>query len=799
MYRYWPEAPRAACGLAVAALLALFPPAGAAAPGDGHRRQLLDAYCTACHNERLRTAGLVLERAAVDAAEVAADAAVWEKVLRKVGGGQMPPPGRPRPGAGDLERFTRELAAALDAAAAAAPDPGRPAVHRLNRTEYAGAVRDLLALEIDVRALLPPDDSGFGFDNNADVLTVSPALLDRYLAAAAKIARLAVGDPALRPVSAQYDAPRRVRQDERMSEDLPFGTRGGLAVRHTFPLDGEYRIKVRLGRVGEYGIAGLDRGDRIEIRLDRELLGTFTVGGVEELKGLTYDSQEPIPPDRPDLLRRKIYENTADERLEVRLPVRAGVRRVGAAFVRHAGVAEDVGRRRDGPSVGSLEILGPYAAAPPGRSPSRERIFVCRPASPAEETPCARKILSALARRAFRRPVTAADVDPLLRFHEAGRRGGTFDAGVRAALERLLVDPEFLFRIERDPDGLAPGTVYALSGVELASRLSFFLWGSIPDDALLAAAERGALADPAERERQVRRMLADPRASAMVRRFAGQWLLVRNVRFAEPDRALFPGFDGNLKEALARETELFIGDQFRQDRSVLDLLRADYTFVNGRLAEHYGIPDVYGGHFRRVALTDERRRGLLGHGSVLTVTSYPNRTSPVLRGKWVLETLLGAPPPPPPPDVPALDERSKTAPATVRERLERHRANPACASCHARMDPLGFALENFDPIGRWRDADGGVPIDASAALPDGSTVDGPAAFRRALLARSEAFVGNFTEKLMTYALGRGVEHYDAPAVRRIVREAAAADYRWSALVLGVVESAPFRMRRTPES
>ena len=794
---------RWAPGLAAAFLVivgaALPPPAGAAGSPAADRRQLLDTYCIACHNERLETAGLVLESTAVDAADIAANTTVWERVLRKVRGGQMPPAGRPRPAGAAAGRFASELASALDAIAAAAPDPGRPAVHRLNRTEYVNVIRDLLALEIDGRALLPADDSGFGFDNNADVLTMSPALLDRYLAAATKIGRLAIGDPLLRSASTRYDMPRGVRQAERTSEALPFGTRGGLSVRHTFPLDGEYLIRVRLRRDGDYGIAGLDRGDRLEIRLDRRRIRTFTVGGDEDLKGLTYDSQEPIPPDRPDLVRRKIYDNTADEGLAVRLPVPAGTRPVGVTFARYAGVTEEGGRSSRSPAVESVEILGPYAASPPADTPSRRRIFTCRPERPEEETPCAREILSALARRAFRRPVEAADVEALLGFHAAGRAAGTFDSGIQAALERLLVDPEFLFRVEHDPPGLAGGTVHALSDVEFASRLSFFLWSSMPDDELLAVAERGALGRPGVLEAQVRRLLADPRAAALVDNFASQWLLVRNVRFAEPDRALFPGFDGDLREALARETELFFHDQFRRDRSVLDLLRADYTFVNSRLAAHYGIPDVYGGHFRRVSLEDERRHGLLGHGSVLTVTSYPNRTSPVLRGKWVLENLLGAPPPPPPPDVPSLEEGSRATPTTVRERLEQHRANPVCASCHARMDPLGFALENFDPIGRWRDAEAGLPIDASADLPDGSTVDGPVAFRRALLERQEEFVGNFTEKLMTYALGRGVEHHDAPAVRAIVREAAATDHRWSDIVLGIVESVPFRMRKVPES
>ena len=769
-----------------------------AAEAETDRRQLLDTYCTTCHNESLRTAGLVLESEALDAGHVGANAEVWEKVLRKLKGGQMPPAGRRRPDADTVARFSRELANALDSAAAAAPDPGRPAVHRLNRTEYVNAIRDLLDLEIDGRALLPADDSGFGFDNNADVLAMSPALLNRYMAAATKIGRLAIGDPELRPVIVEYDIPRRVRQSERMSDLLPFGTRGGIAIRHIFPLDGEYVIKVLLGRVGEYGIAGLDRGDQIEIRLDREQLKVFTVGGNEELKGLTYDSQEPIPADRPDLLKRKIYESTADEGLEVRLPVKAGNRLVGVSFVKYSGVAEAGSRNSRGPSVGSVQILGPYEGTAPDDTPSRNRIFVCRPKTSEQEVLCATEILTTLARRAYRRPVVAADVDALLGFYEAGRLEGTFDKGIQVALERLLVDPEFLFRVERDPDGLAPGTVYALSDTEVASRLSFFLWSSIPDDELLEVAERGSLTDPDVLTQQVRRMLADPRALAMVNNFSSQWLLVRNVRFSEPDRALFPGFDGSLKNALARETELFFEDQFRRDRSVLDLLRADYTFVNSRLAEHYGIPNIYGSHFRRVTLADERRHGLLGQGSILTVTSRPNRTSPVLRGKWVLENLLGAPPPPPPPNVPPLEESSKAKPTTVRERLEQHRKNPVCASCHARMDPLGFALENFDPIGRWRDMDGDIPIDATAELPDGTTIDGPVAFRHALLARHEEFVGNFTEKLMTYALGRGVDYYDAPTVRRIVRETAPDDYKWSDIVLGVVNSVSFQMRRVPQ-
>lgn len=770
------------------------------------RRQLLNTYCTACHNSKLKTAGLVLE--SVDTAQVGANAQIWEKVLRKLQSGQMPPVGRPRPDKDTLDQFLRHLVAALDSAAAASPNPGRPAVHRLNRTEYVNVVRDLLDLEIDGRALLPADDSGFGFDNNADVLTMSPALLERYVAAATKISRLAVGDPEVGPVISRYQVSKLLRQEERMNELQPFGTRGGAAVRHTFALDGEYTVKIRLKRGGEI-ITGLDKGDKLEVRLDGEQIKLFTVGGVEEMKGITYVSGVSLPANRPDILKRYLYDTTADDGFEVRFPVKAGTRVVSVAFLADASVEEGAlgnsGEREPRswrsrwPGVEHIQISGPYNGTAPTDTPSHQRIFICHPSAPREEMPCAGNVLRALARRAYRRPVTDADIQGLLGFYEEGRRGGTFDKGIQFALERLLVDPEFLFRVERDPVGLKPGTVYELSDVELASRLSFFLWSRGPDEELLQVAERGKLRDPDLLARQVRRMLDDPRASSMVSNFSSQWLLVRNVRMHTPDVAMFPYFDDNLKEAFARETELFFDSQFREDRSVLDLLQADYTFVNSRLAELYGIPNVYGSHFRRVTVPDERRRGLLGHGSVLMVTSYPDRTSPVLRGKWILENLLGAPPPPPPPDVPALPQASQAKPTTVRQRLEQHRANAFCASCHARMDPLGFPLEHFDPIGQWRDVDNNVPIDAAAVLPDGTKVDGPVAFRNALLARGDQFVTNFVEKLLTYALGRGVEYYDAPAVRRIVRDSAARDHRWSDIVLGIVKSTPFRTRRASES
>jgi hypothetical protein len=767
------------------------------------RRDLLKTYCIACHNATLKTADLVLE--SVDAQEVGPAAALWEKVLRKVQSGQMPPAGRPRPDKEAATRFTRGLARALDHAAAADPNPGRPAVHRLNRTEYVGAIRALLDLEIDGRALLPPDDSGFGFDNNADVLSMSPALLERYMAAATKISRLALGDPAISAAITRYPVSRLLRQEERMGDALPFGTRGGIAVRHTFPLDGEYVVKIRMKRSDV--IIGLDRGDQLEVRLDGVRLQRLTLGGLEEMKGITYTSGVSLPPNRPDILKRYLYDTTADDGFEIRFAAKAGTRVVAVAFLKDSSVVEgalgssgdDRGPGRSNwPGVDHVQISGPYEGTAPTDTPSLRQIFVCRPSEPRQERPCASRILQTLARRAYRRPATGGDVETLLQFYEAGRREGSFERGIQVALERLLVDPDFIFRLERDPEGLKPGAVYRLPDVELASRLSFFLWSTIPDDELLTLAERGGLKDPGVLARQVRRMLADSRASAMVNNFSSQWLLVRNVRLHSPDVALFPQFDDNLREAFARETELFFESQFRDDRSVLDLLRADYTFVNNRLADLYGIPNVYGSHFRRVTLADEKRHGVLGHGSILTVTSYPDRTSPVLRGKWVLENLLGAPPPPPPPDVPALQASSKTRPTTVRQRLEEHRANPVCASCHARMDPLGFPLENFDAIGQWREAEHDVTIDAAAVLPDGSKVDGPVAFRRALLARHEEFVTNVAEKLLTYALGRGVEYYDAPAVRRIVSEASARDYRWSDIVLAIVNSVPFQMRRTPQ-
>ena len=765
-------------------------------------RVLLDRYCVACHNDRTRQAGVTLETINTDQiGQIAEEVEVWEKVVRKLRARAMPPSGRPRPDDSVYDTIASLLEMALDRAAAAHPNPGRVPIHRLNRVEYRNAVRDLLALDIDERALLPPDESGYGFDNIADVLAVSPVLLDRYMVAAEKVSRLALGDPSIRPGVENHSVPYTLWQDGRMSEELPFGSRGGLAVRHYFPLDGEYVIRMVLQRA--YGhIRGLGEPNDLELRLDRRRIAQFTVGGDGERAPWSA------------VARPSLYEQKADEGLEVRVSVKAGMRLVSAAFLDKRAVAEGVLEPRPGVSshaffrdrnaamaLDSIEISGPYNAEIPEDTASRRRVFVCYPTEATEEEPCAKEVLSTLARHAFRRPVVDDDIEPLVALYRKGRNKGSFETGIEFALRGILIDPEFLFRIERDPVSVAPATAYRLSDVELASRLSFFLWSSIPDDELLDLAADGTLKDPAILQQQVLRMLRDARSDALVSNFFGQWLLLRNMRTVAPDPDAFLDFDENLREAMKRETELFVESQLREDRSVLDLLRSDDTFLNERLARHYGIPNVYGNHFRRVTVDDDRRGGLLGQGSILTVTSYPNRTSPTKRGLWVLEHLLGAPPPPPPPDVPALPEDNQTDGGKVlstRDRLEAHRASPVCAGCHAPMDPLGFALENFDGIGAWRNAESGTPIDASATLPHGSPFEGLSGLRDVLLGQAERFAETVTEKLLTYALGRGLVYYDAPAVRTITKDAAANDYRWSSVILGIVESTPFQMRRSRE-
>ena len=764
--------------------------------GAEQQATLVKRYCVTCHNARLKTANLVLE--GLDPASVGGSAELWEKVLRKVSTGTMPPVGSPRPDATAAAAFTSWLDAELARAAAAHPRPGRKTAHRLNRTEYGNAIRDLLALDIDSRALLPVDDAGYGFDNIADVLSVSPGLLERYMTAARRISRLAVGDVDTKPSVQMYSAPKYFVQDDRVDEQLPFGSRGGIAIPHYFPLDGEYTVKIRLQRTWRDEIRGLGRGHTLDVRLDRARVTSFRIGGDGERAVWLPGQAVPNPSE---------YELNADTGLEVRFRAKAGRHVIGLSFPKQTVEEEGylrpnlpvtsfeyAGNREGNPAVDTVQVGGPYNPTGAGDTPSRRRIFTCRPGGALPEAACARQILGTVARRAFRRPVTAADVDRLMTAFETGRRNGRFDSGIEFALRRILVSPEFLFRIEQEPRGLTPGSPYQLSDVDLASRLSFFLWSSIPDDTLLDAAAKGVLGTPAGLRREVRRMLADPRAAALVSNFAGQWLYVRNLRTHAPDPNAFPDFEDNLRQAFQRETDLFFQANLAEDRSVLDLLRADFTFVNERLARHYGIPNVYGTHFRRVPVTDPARAGLLGHGSVLSVTSYPTRTSPVLRGKWLLENVLGAPPPAPPPNVPALkDTGDGGKPASVRERMEQHRRNPVCATCHARMDPLGFALENFDAIGSWRTTDAGTAIDPSGVMPDGTKFDGPGGLRRVLLSRGPHFVQTMVEKLLTYALGRGLEPVDMPVVRSVTRDAAAADYRWSEVVAGIVSSVPFRM------
>jgi hypothetical protein len=728
-------------------------------------------------------------------ANVFPNAEVWEKVVRKLRAGTMPPQGVRRPDQATYDRLTSWLEGELDRAAATHPNPGLPLLHRLNRAEYANAIRDLLSLDVDVSSLLPPDDSAFGFDNIADLLGVSPARLERYLVAADTISAIAVGDTRIGTGSDTYRIRGDQSQDQQI-EGLPPGTVGGLLVRHTFPLDADYVFRVTLSRNNLELIRGLEHTHQLEISVDGERIFLGAVGGHAE------DGQTGSVMERSD---------ATDARLIVRAPVKAGPRTVTATFVRKigegtnrlrpflrssAGTYDSTGR----PHIETLTIAGPYNATGAGDTPSRQRIFTCHPARRAQELRCATEIISRLARRAYRRPVKDADLTRLLAFYDEGRKKDSFETGIQMGLRRILASPSFVFRAEDDPPNLAPGTPYRVSDLELASRLSFFLWSSIPDDTLIDLAAQGRLHRPEVLEQQVRRMMDDSRSAALIQNFGGQWLHVRNLRNISPNHDEFPDFDDTLRQAFRREVELFFDSIVREDRSVLDLLTANYTFVNERLAKHYGLPNVYGSHFRRVTLNDEARRGLLGKGSILLATSHADRTAPTLRGKWILENLLGTPPPPPPPNVPPLEDGKEGArPRTMREKMEAHRANPGCAGCHRIMDPLGFALENFDAVGQWRTLEAGNPIDASGQLVDGTVVDGVVALRQALVKQPTRFVGTVTEKLLTYALGRGLQSYDMPAVRRIVRDAEARDYRFSSLVMGVVSSAPFQMRTKPAS
>jgi hypothetical protein len=770
-------------------------------------RAVLNKYCVTCHNEKIKAGSLTLDT--IDLDRVPANADIWEKVIRKVRVGMMPPQGLPRPDAATRETLVSFLQTTLDRAAATLPNPGRPLVHRLNRAEYANAIRDLLALEVDPASLLPPDDSGYGFDNIADVLGVSPVLLERYLSAAGKISALAVGDPGVGPAGETF----RVRQDASQDvhiEGLPIGTIGGLLAKTTLPLDGEYVLQPTLFRTNLGAMRGLEYPNQLEITVDGERVHIAAFGGDADFKA----SLENIT----------AGADAVEARFTARLHLKAGPHEIGVAFIERSATqntlrlqsfirsSNDTLDPAGHPHLLMFTITGPFNPTSPGDTPSRRQIFTCHPdmrlpaASPSNELPCARKILTNLSHRAYRGFSTSADLERLIEFYESGRRSGnTFDAGIEMALERILASPKFVFRTERDPSNPTPGAIYPIGELELASRLSFFLWSTIPDDQLLQLAGQGKLRK--QLNAQVARMLADPKAEALVDNFAGQWLYLRNLRTMVPNSVDFPDFDDNLRRSFLRETELFFGSVMREDRNVLDLMTADYTFVNERLARHYKIPFIYGSQFRRVTITDDAHKGLLGQGSILMVTSHTDRTSPVVRGKWILDNLLGAPPPPMPANVPPLNENPSGKVLTMRERMEEHRANPVCASCHQIMDPIGFSLENFDAVGSWRTREGGTlgtPIDASGQLLDGTKVSGPVELRQALLKHPEIFVSTLTEKLMTYALGRGLQSYDMPVVRQIVRgtcgyqprspECEGSSWHFTSLILGIVNSTPFQMR-----
>ena len=789
---------------------------------SGSNRALLDQYCVICHNQavvnsvaqpneglqatQLRNLGLTLD--VEDVSNLAENPEVWEKVIKKLRVGVMPPPNYPRPDKESYDGFRTFLENELDRVASTQINPGRTqAFHRLNQTEYQNSVRDLLDLDIDVADLIPTDaPDQYGFDNNADVLALSPLSVERYVSAAHKIAELAVGATPRGASINTYEVPLNLIQDDRLSEELPFGSRGGAAIEHMFPVDGEYRITLNLQTNYVDFVRGYDQPHEVELSLDGQHLETFAFGGDAPGTPAPYSYAGNI---RGNDDWEEFMMAFAEEGFEIQVNVKAGPRVIGATFPREMWENEGIQQPRlfgyhlavtelpdANPAVDSIQIEGPLSVDGPGDTPSRRRIFSCLPANLDEEPACAQQILSSLARRAYRRPVSESDVQGLVEFYNQGRLDGGFEVGIQFALERVLVSPDFLFRIEQDPADAQPGAMYAISDIELASRMSFFLWSSPPDDELLNLAERGALREPGMLEQQVQRMMADPRADAFIKNFVGQWLYLRNLEDFYPDPAAFPEFDENLRTALQRETELFIDDQIRSNASLLDLLSADYTFVNERLARHYGIPGVYGSRYRKVTVDGNQRGGLLGHGGLMMVTSYPNRTSPVLRGKFVLENLLGGPPPEPPPNVPALETSSDGKILTMREAMVMHRENPACRVCHAAMDPIGFSLENYDVVGKWRREFAGQPIDASGLLPDGNTFDGPDGLQGLLLERPDDLVGTITEKLMRFALGRSLEYYDMPEVRAVVRAASVENYRWSSIILGVVESTPFQMRRT---
>jgi uncharacterized protein DUF1592/uncharacterized protein DUF1588/uncharacterized protein DUF1587/uncharacterized protein DUF1585/uncharacterized protein DUF1595 len=735
----------------------------------------MDQYCITCHNEKLKTGGLALD--GMDVEHVGKAPEIWEKVIRKIRAGLMPPSGRKRPERSALEAFATNVENRLDSEAALHPNPGDPGLHRLNRTEYANVIRDLLALNVDVSTLLPADNSSDGFDNIADSLGFSPSLIQGYLSAAMKISRSAVGDPTHISSTTTYLAPAALAQDRHI-EGLPLGTRGGMLITHNFPLDGEYEFAVTAN-----GVAGAGRGN-----------GGLVGGGGDGFGG-NPGAAEAAPVLNITLDNQRL---TTPNPRSFRVPVMAGPHALAVALIDRrpsagAGVDDIYSVYSVQGAVNNIVISGPLNPAGVGQTPSRKKIFICYPKAASDESACARKILSTLARRAFRQTPTAAEIDSLVQFYEQSRKDGDFETGIQDALARLLVAPRFLFRLEQEPAGITPGRWYNISAFDLASRLSFFLWSTIPDDELLDVAGKGLLTNPAVLEKQVRRMLADPKSNALISNFAGQWLYLRDLANAQP---MASNFDDNLRLSLRKETELLFESILREDRSILTLLNADYTYVDERLASHYGIPSIRGSYFRRVTLDPSSpRRGLLGQGSFLTVSSIATRTSPVIRGKWVLENLLGSPPPNPPPGVEInLDDPEAMKVTTLRQRLEKHRASPVCASCHRMMDPIGLALENFDLVGTWREADGKLSIDANGELVDGTPLHGISDLRNAVLSRSELFVSTATEKLMTYALGRTIESYDMPTVRAIVKRAARNDYKFSSIILGVVESPAFKMK-----
>ena len=766
-------------------------PSPAALSTDAPYRAVVTTYCLSCHSSKVKAGGLALD--AINTEELGAHHEAWEKVVRKLRARQMPPQGARQPDGAAHTVALASLEAALDGLSAATPNPGRTdTFRRLNRTEYRNAIRDLLALDFDT-SQLPSDSSSYGFDN-VTVGNLSPTLLESYVSAAEKISRLAVGRPSLSPGGATVRLKPDLTQEKHL-DGLPIGTRGGALISHEFPVNGDYDITIRLSRDRNEHIEGLTESHQIELTLDGERLRMFTI--------------EPVPAVTSQSASEQPSHANLDSHLKIRVPVTAGPRTLGVTFPKKPSLLLETLRQpyeaafnyyrhpRLQPAVYEVSIVGPYSPAGASDTPSRRRVFTCRPSRTQEEDGCAKRILSGLMRRAYRRPVSDADLKRPLELYRAAKAEEGFDSGIEMGTSAVLASPAFLFRIERDPAGVPSGHSYRISDLELASRLSFFLWSSIPDAALLDVAARGDLDQPAVLERQVVRMLADPRAHNLVTNFASQWLHLRNLDSITPDMRIFPDFDDNLRQAFRQETELLVDSVIRENRSVLDLLSANYTFLNERLARHYGVPNVYGSRFRRVTFgEDGARGGLLRQGSILMVTSYPTRTSPVIRGKWILDNVLGVPPPPPPANVPALEDvKTARRGMTIRERLAEHRKNPACAGCHRLTDPVGFALENYDAVGRWRTMDAGSPIDASGTLFDGTAFRGVAGLQKALLAHSDLFVTTLSEKLLTFATGRGVEYYDAPAIRKVVREARIQDYRFSSLVMGIVNSQPFRMRK----